>query len=104
MLRVSRNPQRKDITMPIGSFLDSFPAALFITAHVAFLALGVWAWRRASGTRKDFASAFWLYVASQPVFLAFFSGAITMKMAVLVEQMLIATMVLLIALRRPVAA
>lgn len=84
--------------MPFGAFLDSLPSTLFIAAHVLFLALGVWAVRRA-GT-APFASAFWLYAGSQIFFLAFFGGVLTMKMAVLVEQTLIAVMVAAIALRR----
>lgn len=86
--------------MPIGSFLDSFPSALFIGAHLMFLLLGVAAWRAASGARKGFAPAFWLYVVSQLVFLGFFGGIITMKMAVLTEQTLMALMVLAIGMRR----
>ena len=89
--------------MPIGSFLESFPSALFIAAHLLFLGLGLWAWKRTSA-RPWLANAFWLYVVSQPVFLAFFGGAVTMKMAVLVEQTLMAAMVLAIALRQPDSA
>ena len=84
--------------MPVGGFLDSFPSALYIGAHLLFLLLGVWAVRRA-GMAK-YAPAFWLYALSQVLFLAFFGGALTMKMAVLVEQMLIAGMVATIATER----
>ena len=87
--------------MPVGSFLDSFPSLLFIAAHVMFLAAGVWAWRRASGAQRIWAPALWLYVVSQVVFLAFFGGAITMKMAVLGEQTLMAALVVLVAVRAP---
>ena len=80
--------------MPIGSFLDAFPAAIFISAHVIFLAVGLWAVRKAG------AGAFWLYVASQVVFLAFFGGALTMKMAVLIEQTLMVVLVLMVAARK----
>ena len=83
--------------MPVGGFLDSFPTMLFVAAHVVFLIVGVWAWKKAAGSGKKFAPAFWLYAASQVVFLAFFGGAYTMKMAVLLEQMLIVIMVLWIA-------
>ena len=81
--------------MPFGAFLDSFPSVIFIGAHLLFLVLGVWAVRRAGAV--TYAPAFWLYALSQVFFLAFFSGALTMKMAVLVEQMLVAAMVLLVA-------
>ena len=70
--------------MPIGGFLDSLPSVLFVSAHVLFLAVGAWALRRASATGAAFAAAFWLYAVSQIVFLAFFGGVMTMKMAVLI--------------------
>ena len=81
--------------MPFGTFLDSLPSALYIGAHVLFLAVGVWAVRRSRAAK--YSSAFWLYALSQIFFLAFFGGALTLKMAVLIEQMLIAGMVVLIA-------
>ena len=84
--------------MPFGTFLESLPAALFVMAHLVFLALGIWAVRQAGSA--PFASAFWLYAGSQLFFLLFFGGALTMKMAVLVEQTLVAVMVAAIALRR----
>lgn len=84
--------------MPFGAFLDSFPSAIFVGAHLLFLSLGVWAIRHAGAAK--YAPAFWLYVLSQVFFLAFFGGALTMKMAVLVEQMLVAGMVLAIVTAR----
>ena len=90
--------------MPIGEFLDSLPTMLYVAAHVIFFAVGVWAWKKATDNKLAFASAFWLYVASQVVFLAFFGGVITMKMAVLVEQTLIVIMVLYIVTRKPQAS
>jgi hypothetical protein len=86
--------------MPIGHFLDAFPALIFIAAHVMFLALGLWAWKRTGSGRAPFATSFWLYVAAQAIFLGFFGGALTMKMAVLLEQMLMAGMVVAIARAR----
>jgi len=85
--------------MPIGEFLDSFPSMLFVGAHVMFLLVGVWAWKKAAGSGKKFAPAFWLYVVSQLVFLAFFGGVFTMKMAVLLEQTLIVVMVFWVAMQ-----
>lgn len=85
--------------MPVGSFLDSLPSMLYVGAHIVFLVVGVWAWRKAASAGKKFAPALWFYVASQPVFLAFFAGAITMKMAVLLEQTLVFIMVLWIAVQ-----
>lgn len=72
---------------------------LFVGAHVVFLLVGVRAWKTAAGAARKFAPAFWLYVASQLVFLAFFGGAFTMKMAVLLEQTLIVVMVFWIAMQ-----
>ncbi|HUL72860.1 MAG TPA: hypothetical protein VLT86_07145 [Vicinamibacterales bacterium] len=89
--------------MPIGGFLDSLPSLLFIGAHVAFLIVGVWAIRSGRGSGAAFAPFIWLYVVSQVVFLAFFGGVITMKMAVLLEQTLIVLMVAAIASRNVVA-
>ncbi len=90
--------------MPIGSFLDSLPSILFIGAHVLFLLVGVWAWKKATDAKQKFAPAFWLYVVSQVVFLAFFGGALTMKMAVLLEQTLIVIMVLGISMQKSTTA
>ena len=86
--------------MPIGGFLDSLPALLFVAAHIAFLVVGVWAIRSGTAARAAFAPALWLYVVSQIVFLSFFGGLITMKMAVLIEQTLIVVMVAAVATRK----
>jgi hypothetical protein len=83
--------------MPIGGFLNAFPSLIFIAAHIAFLLVGVWAWSR----RRSFAPALWLYGLSQVVFLAYFAGGITMKMAVLIEQTLMVILMTAIAMRRP---
>jgi len=85
--------------MPIGSFLDSFPSLLFVAAHVMFLLVGVWAWRRTGAGSRRLAPVFWLYVVAQAIFLGFFAGALTMKMAVLLEQTLMVVMVAAIATR-----
>ncbi|HMF44979.1 MAG TPA: hypothetical protein VKQ32_30120 [Polyangia bacterium] len=85
--------------MPIGHFLDSFPALIFIAAHVMFLAVGLWAWKKAGGSARRIAPTFWLYVVAQAIFLGFFAGALTMKMAVLLEQTLMVAMVVAIASR-----
>ena len=87
--------------MPIGAFLDQFPSMMFIAAHLAFLAVGIWAAKRASDNKSSYAGAFWLYVASQVIFLGFFGSILTMKMAVLIEQSLIVVMVLWIAAGSP---
>ena len=79
--------------MPIGGFLDAMPAMLFVMAHVIFLAIGVWAWKKAKDSKLVYADAFCLYIVTQVIFLGFFGGFLTMKMAVLVEQMLMVAMV-----------
>ena len=80
--------------MPMGSFLDSLPSLLFVGAHVVFLLVGLWAVKKATADKAKYASAFWLYVLSQIVFLGFFGGVFTMKMGVLLEQTLMVLMVL----------
>lgn len=80
--------------MPIGTFLDTLPPALFIAAHVMFLLVGVWAMKTARQSKLKYASAFWLYIAVHVGFLAFFGGIFTLKMSVLLEQMLIVIMVI----------
>ena len=84
--------------MPIGGFLDTLPSLLFIIVHLAALALGLWAIWRANADGMTYAWAFGLYALSQVVFLGFFGGVITIKMAVLLEQILIAILVIWIAI------
>ena len=86
--------------MPIGSFLDTLPTMLFVSAHVAFLGVGIWTWKKAVDKKLPFAPALWLYIFSQVVFLCFFGDMITMKMAVLLEQTLMVIMVLYIVTRK----
>ena len=54
--------------MPFGSYLDSLPTTLYVAAHVIFLIVGLWAWKRAAAKKLPFASGLWLYIASQIVF------------------------------------
>lgn len=83
--------------MPLGGFLDSMPAALFIMAHVLFLGVGIWAAKTAGDKKLAYAQAFWLYPVVHVGFLAYFGGLFTFKMAVLLEQMLMVAMVVWIA-------
>ena len=85
--------------MPIGTFLDAFPPALFIVAHIIFLLVGVWAATKAAKNKLKYAPAFWLYVIVHLGFLAFFAGIFTLKMSVLLEQALILIMVLWISMK-----
>ena len=90
--------------MPIGGFLEEFPSLLFISAHLVFLGVAVWVVKRTTASGARYASAFWLYAASQVLFLSFFGGVLTMKMTVLLEQTLIVIMALWIAISPKAAA
>ena len=83
--------------MPFGGFLDSFPPILFVIVHLVFLAVGVWALWKTNQNGMSYAWAFGLYALSQIVFLGFFGGVITIKMAVLPEQILLVILVIWIA-------
>ena len=85
--------------LPAGRFLDELPKGLYVLAHVVFLAAGVWLGLRASDNSLPYAGALALYVISQVGFLAYFANAITMKMAVLLEQTLVFAMLVLIVLK-----
>ena len=84
--------------MVIGGFLDALPSALFIAAHVMFLGLGIWAATRRAPALATRTTLFWLYAISQIGFLGFFAGVLTLKMAVLIEQMLVAVIVVAAAM------
>ena len=64
-----------------------------------FLLVGLWAAKTLSDARAPFTTVIWLYAGSQVVFLVYFGGAVTMKMAVLVEQMLMVAMVAVMAIK-----
>ncbi len=85
--------------MPIGGFLDAIPVVAFVSVHAVALAIGAWAIRSSTTNRAPYAYAFALYTISQIGFLSVFGGALTLKMGVLIEQMLVLAMVLWIALR-----
>jgi hypothetical protein len=82
-----------DSRAAFGAFLDDLPASLYVFAHIVFLAAGLWLWSRATAGSVAHPGALLLYAASQLVFFAFFARWITLKMAVLVEQMLVFAMV-----------
>ena len=79
--------------MPFGTFLDSLPAGLFITVHIVFLLVGIWAAMKAKKLKLPFAGALWLYPLVHVGFLSYFGGVFTLKMAVFIEQMLVFIMV-----------
>ena len=85
--------------MPLGGFLDTMPAGLFIAAHVLFLIVGLWAAKKAMDNKLQYAAAFWLYALTQLIFLAFFGKWFTLKMAVLLEQTLLVIMVIWITVK-----
>jgi hypothetical protein len=84
---------------PAGKFLDELPTALYVIAHVMFLAAGVGLWLRANDHGLPYSGALLLYAASQVGFFAYFAKWITMKVAVLAEQTLVFAMVSIIVLR-----
>jgi hypothetical protein len=86
--------------MPVGTFLDSLPTALYVAAHIIFIVAGFWAIKKAKENHYHFASLIWLYIITQFFFLAYFGGIITMKMAVLLEQTCMVIMVLLMSSRK----
>jgi len=81
-----------------GLFLDDLPKALYVLVHLVMLVVGIAAWLHLRHTTLPHPEVILLYVVSQGVFLAFFANVITMKMAVLVEQMLILALVGVLAL------
>ena len=93
-MQASDRPRR----LPAGAVLDEVPKALYALAHVVFLAVGVWLWARAARFGLPASGALALYVISQVGFLAYFANLITMKTAVLLEQMAVVAMLLLIVL------
>ncbi len=88
----------KGTRMPIGNFLDSIPVVLFVVTHILMIGIGIWTIIRTRGRSVAISNALWLYVASQPGFLAFFAGLITLKLAVVTEQTLIIAMVIWLTL------
>ena len=90
-------PTRRRV--PAGGVLDDVPKALYVIAHVVFLGTGIWLWIAARQSALPYSGALVLYVISQVGFLAYFANVITMKTAVLVEQMAVAVMLLLIILQ-----
>lgn len=85
--------------MPLGGFLDTLPASLFVTAHIIFLLVGAWAAMKAKDNNLGYSGAFWLYVVTQLIFLAFFGKWFTLKLAVLLEQTFLVIMVIWISVK-----
>jgi uncharacterized membrane protein YhhN len=96
--------RRKEFSMesthrsPFGGLLDDLPKALYVVAHVTFFGVGIGLWAHAREAAFPHPGALLLYVASQAVFFGFFANWMTLKMAVLTEQMLMVVMVCLIAM------
>lgn len=80
--------------MPFGTFLDTFPPALFIMVHIALLCFGVWVAMKAASIGLRYAQAFWLYPVVHIGFLAYLTGFFTMRMSVFLEQVLMFVMIL----------
>lgn len=85
--------------LPAGKVLDELPVSLYVLAHVVFLGIGIWLWLRATGGGLPWSGALLFYVISQIAFFGYFTKSITLKMAVLAEQILMVAMVLWIVLR-----
>jgi hypothetical protein len=85
--------------VPAGGVLDDVPKALYVIAHVMFLAIGIWLWVAVRQNSVPYSGALALYVLSQLGFLAYFANVITMKTAVLIEQIAVAVMLILIVLQ-----
>ena len=85
--------------MPLGGFLDTMPAGLFISAHILFLIVGIWVAKRAMDNKLPYAGAFWLYVITQLIFLAVFGKWFTLKLGVLLEQTLLVIMIIWITVK-----
>jgi len=56
-------------------------------------------YKKATSKKLKYASAFWLYSVVHIGFLASFAGIFTLKMSVLLEQMLILVMILWIVMK-----
>lgn len=76
-----------------GAFLDDLPKALYVLVHLVMLGIGIGVWAQVRNTPFPHPGALLLYVTSQVIFLGFFAKAITLKMAVLLEQLLMLAMV-----------
>jgi len=85
--------------MVIGEFLDTWPKAVFIVAHLLMLCVGIWAAMTAKRNGVPYANAFWLYVVVHLGFLAYLFDVFALRLSVLLEQMLILVMVLWIVMK-----
>ncbi len=79
--------------MPLGSFLNTLSPTFFICVHILFFLLGFWAVMKAKRDKRSFASLLMLYVLAQLVFIGYFAGVFNMKLAVLIEQILMVILV-----------
>ena len=85
--------------MPFGDFLNDLPKWLLSAVHGGMLLIGLWAFWRLNAAKQKWAPALLLYVLSQGVFIAFFAGAFVVRMAILLEQILVVVMVVWIAFK-----
>lgn len=79
---------------PIGDFLEAIPSMVFVSIHLIFLLIGIWAIWKANKAKLPYKMAFWLYALTQAFFLAHFGGILTLKMVVVLEQTLVVIMVI----------
>ena len=85
--------------MAIGGFLDTLPVIVFVIVHAILFLVALWAIKKASDNRRKYAWAFGLYALVHVGFLLVFSGFLTLKAGVFIEQILILIMVLWITLK-----
>lgn len=85
--------------MPFGTFLDTWPKWLFISFHAVFFLVGLWAYMTAKKQGAKYAPAFLLYALVHVGFALYLWDVFTIRMSVLVEQMLILVMVLWIVMK-----
>ena len=84
--------------MPFGDFLDTLPVAMFMVIHAVLLIIGLWAYKKTSMSKLKYAQAFLLYSLVHVNFLAALAGFYTLKMGIVIEQVLILAMVLWIVM------
>jgi hypothetical protein len=84
--------------MPEGYFLESWPTGIFVIAHILFILVGYWSFKSSKKHNQPYAGLIWIYIITQFFFLAMFGGFITMKLAVLMEQICIVIIIVLLGM------
>ncbi|HEX7117986.1 MAG TPA: hypothetical protein VF212_04325 [Longimicrobiales bacterium] len=83
--------------MPIGSFINVFPPAVFMVIHLALLLVGVYLAVKAAGAYGgDVAAPFWLYALAELFYLTYHMDWTVILFAHTVAEVLDAVAVLLL--------